>query len=185
MRHIADLHAGEAKTDARDEPSLKRPSARCRTRCARFDLLTSRSPSSPCCAVSTTISPRRSRRPATAFATCLPRSIPHWNGFWGRVSTIRPCSICLSGTRRPPSSLRPAKKTLAKLLTKLAPRMGKSLAAEIVQALSEQAVVVPGTQAATIVMPRLAQQLASLRNNATRLPAKLIARCMHTHVGRS
>ncbi|KGX18350.1 putative transposase [Burkholderia pseudomallei ABCPW 1] len=41
--------------------------------------------------------------------------------------------------------------------------MGKNLAAEIVQALNEQAVIVPGTQAATIVMPRLAQQLAALR----------------------
>lgn len=40
--------------------------------------------------------------------------------------------------------------------------MGKRLAAEIVQALGEQTVVVPGTQAATVVMPRLAKQLAGL-----------------------
>ncbi len=43
-----------------------------------------------------------------------------------------------------------SEKTLANRLTKLAPRMGKSLAAKIVRALSEQAVIVPGTQAATI-----------------------------------
>ncbi len=53
-----------------------------------------------------------------------------------------------------------SEKTLANRLTKLAPHMGKSLAAEIVQALNEQAVIVPGTQAATIVIPRLTQQLA-------------------------
>jgi transposase len=38
-----------------------------------------------------------------------------------------------------------------------------TLAHEIVQALSEQTVVVPGTNAATIVLPRLAHQLAELR----------------------
>ena len=41
--------------------------------------------------------------------------------------------------------------------------MGKRWAAEMVQALSEQTVVVLGTQAATVVLPRLAQQLAALR----------------------
>ncbi|MGF6472830.1 hypothetical protein QFZ89_008081 [Paraburkholderia youngii] len=43
-----------------------------------------------------------------------------------------------------------------------ASRMGKSLAAEIVQALAEQAVIVPGTQAATIVIPY--SPIASLRS---------------------
>jgi hypothetical protein len=45
--------------------------------------------------------------------------------------------------------------------------MGKTLTVEIVQALSAQAVVVvavSGTQPATIGMPRLVKQLASLRN---------------------
>jgi transposase len=51
--------------------------------------------------------------------------------------------------------------------------MGKGLAAEIVQALSEQAVIVPGTQAATIVMPRLAQQLAALRKQRDEIAAEV------------
>ncbi|KML36292.1 transposase, partial [Burkholderia cepacia] len=66
-----------------------------------------------------------------------------------------------------------SEKTLANRLTKLAPRMGKGLAAEIVQALSEQAVTVPGTQAATIVMPRLAQQLAALRQQRDEVAAEV------------
>ncbi|MCA8074066.1 IS110 family transposase, partial [Burkholderia vietnamiensis] len=66
-----------------------------------------------------------------------------------------------------------SEKTLANRLTKLAPRMGKGLAAEIVQALSEQAVTVPGTQAATIVMPRLAQQLAALRKQRDEIAAEV------------
>jgi len=58
--------------------------------------------------------------------------------------------------------------------------MGKNLAAEIVQALSEQAVVVPGTQAATIVMPRLAQQLASLRQQRDEVASE-VERLVHSH----
>jgi uracil-DNA glycosylase len=54
-------------------------------------------------------------------------------------------------------------KQLANRLVKLAPRMVKTWAAQILQALSEQTVVVLGTQAASIVLPRLAQQLAALR----------------------
>jgi len=53
--------------------------------------------------------------------------------------------------------------SLANRLSKLAPRLGKALAREISQALSEQTVVVPGTNAATIVLPRLAHQLSELR----------------------
>ena len=44
-------------------------------------------------------------------------------------------------------------------LRKLAPRKGKSLAADITKALTEQTVVVPGTNAAVIVLPRLALHL--------------------------
>jgi hypothetical protein len=73
-----------------------------------------------------------------------------------------------------------SEKALANRLTKLAPRMGNSLAAEIVQALSEQAVVVPGTQAATIVMPRLAQQLASLRKQRDEVASE-VERLVHAH----
>lgn len=49
--------------------------------------------------------------------------------------------------------------------------MDKNLAAEIVQALNVQAVIVRGTQAATIVMPRLAQQLAALRKQRDEVAA--------------
>ncbi|MCA7918118.1 transposase [Burkholderia contaminans] len=66
-----------------------------------------------------------------------------------------------------------SEKTLANRLTKLAPRMDENLAAEIVQALNEQAVIVSGTQAAAIVMPRLAQQLAALRKQRDEIAAEV------------
>ena len=54
-------------------------------------------------------------------------------------------------------------KKLAAQLCKLAPRLGKRLAADIAQALAEQSVVVQGTNAAAVVLPRLALQLITLR----------------------
>ena len=54
-------------------------------------------------------------------------------------------------------------KRLESQLYKLAPRLGKCLAADITQALAEQTVVVPGTNAAVVVLPRLALQLITLR----------------------
>jgi hypothetical protein len=78
-----------------------------------------------------------------------------------------------------------SQKQLANRLVKLAPRMGKTWAAEILQALSEQTVVVLGTQAASIVLPRLAQQLAARAYNARKWRKKLSALCLLTLFTRS
>jgi len=52
---------------------------------------------------------------------------------------------------------------LANRLMKRAPKIGRQIAADITRALSEQTVVVIGTTAASLVLPRLAEQLAALR----------------------
>lgn len=52
---------------------------------------------------------------------------------------------------------------LANRMRKLAPRIADRLAEDIVAALAEQTVVVTGTAAAAHVLPRLAEQLATLR----------------------
>jgi transposase len=52
---------------------------------------------------------------------------------------------------------------LANRMRKLAPRIADRLAADITDALKEQTVVVAGTNAAAQVLPRLAEQLATLR----------------------
>ena len=51
---------------------------------------------------------------------------------------------------------------LQRELKPLAPRLYKRLARDIMQALSEQTVVVPGTQSAALVLPRLCAQLQAL-----------------------
>lgn len=185
MRRIADLHAGEAKTDARDAAII--------AEAARSMPHTLRS-------LRLADEPLAELTMLCGFDDDLGAQITQTsNRIRGLLTQIHPALERVLGPRldhpavldlleRYPSPAELAstsEKTLASRLTKLAPRMGKSLAAEIVQALSEQAVIMPGTQAATIVMPRLAQQLASLRKRAKRLGAKLNAWCTHTLFGRS
>jgi len=51
--------------------------------------------------------------------------------------------------------------------------MGKGLAHEVFLALSEQTVIVPGTNAATIVLPRLALQVAAMRRQRDAVAQKV------------
>ena len=113
------------------------------------------------------------KRPV-AFVAPLP---PPVHGF----SNI--CAAMLDLLERYPSPAHLAslsQKQLATRLLKLAPRMGKTWAAEIVQALAEQTVVVAGTQAASIVLPRLAVQLAALRKQRDEV-AKEVERLVLAH----
>ncbi|NAY10899.1 transposase [Burkholderia pseudomallei] len=163
MRRIADLHAGEAKTDARDaaiiaEAARSMPHTLRSLRLADEPLaeLTMLCGFDDDLAAQITQTSNRIRGLLTQIHPALERVLgPRLD---------HPAVLDLLERYPSPATLAAAsEKTLANRLTKLAPRMGKNLAAEIVQALNEQAVIVPGTQAATIVMPRLAQQLAALR----------------------
>ena len=66
-----------------------------------------------------------------------------------------------------------SEKRLAGYLAKLAPRLAKTLAAQIHQALHEQTVVVPGTKAVSLVLPKLGAQLAALRRQREELAAEV------------
>lgn len=185
MRRIADLHAGEAKTDARDAAII--------AEAARSMPHTLRS-------LRLADEPLAELTMLCGFDDDLVAQITQTsNRIRGLLTQIHPALERVPGPRldhpavldlleRYPSPAELAatsEKTLANRLTKLAPRMGKSLAAEIVQALSEQTVVVPGTQAATIVMPRLAQQLASSRKQRDEVASEVERWHTHTLFGRS
>ncbi|OMR09914.1 transposase [Burkholderia pseudomallei] len=173
MRRIADLHAGEAKTDARDaaiiaEAARSMPHTLRSLRLADEQLaeLTMLRGFDDDLAVQLTQTSNRIRGLLTQIHPALERVLgPRLD---------HPAVLDLLERYPSPSALAAAnEKTLANRLTKLAPRMGKNWAAEIVQALNEQAVIVPGTQAATIVMPRLAQQLAALRKQRDEIAAEV------------
>ncbi len=73
-----------------------------------------------------------------------------------------------------------SEKRLAVFLARLAPRLARTFAAEIHRALREQTVVVPGTQAVELVLPRLAEQLATLRRQREEL-AREVERRVNAH----
>ncbi|WP_185732292.1 IS110 family transposase [Burkholderia sp. Bp8963] len=173
MRRIADLHAGEAKTDARDaaiiaEAARSMPHTLRSLRLADEQLaeLTMLCGFDDDLAAQVTQTSNRIRGLLTQIHPALERVLgPRLD---------HPAVLDLLERYPSPAALATtSEKTLANRLVKLAPRMGKSLATEIVQALSEQAVIVPGTQAATIVMPRLAQQLAALRKQRDEVAAEV------------
>ncbi|CAJ8834788.1 transposase [Burkholderia pseudomallei] len=173
MRRIADLHAGEAKTDARDaaiiaEAARSMPHTLRSLRLADEQLaeLTMLRGFDDDLAAQVTQTSNRIRGLLTQIHPALERVLgPRLD---------HPAVLDLLERYPSPSALAAAnEKTLANRLTKLAPRLGKNWAAEIVQVLNEQAVIVPGTQAAAIVMPRLAQQLAALRKQRDEIAAEV------------
>lgn len=146
MRRIADLHAGEAKTDARDAAIIAEVGCELSMICGFDDDL----------AAQATQASNRIRGLLTQIHPALERVLGPWLDH----------SAVLDLLQRYPSPEKLAsqgEKRLASQLCKLAPRLGKRLAADITQALAEQTVVVPGTNAAVVVLPRLALQLITLR----------------------
>jgi transposase len=163
MRRIADLHAGEAKTDARDayiiaEAARSMPHTLRSLKIADAQVaeLTMLCGFDEDLAAQITATSNRIRGLLTQIHPALERVVgPHLD---------HPAMLDLLERYPSPAQLSSiSQKQLATRLLKLAPRMGKTWATEIVQALAEQTVVVAGTQAAGIVLPRLALQLAALR----------------------
>ena len=180
MRRIADLHAGEAKTDARDafiiaEAARGMPHTLRSLKLADSQLaeLTVLCGFDDDLAGQITQTSNRIRGLLTQVHPALERVLgPHLD---------HPAVLDLLERYPSPAQLAAAtEKQLANRLTKLAPRMGKGLAAQIVQALSEQTVVVLGTNATSIVLPRLARQLAALRRQRDEV-AQEVERIVHAH----
>ncbi len=163
MRRIADLHPGEAKTDARDAAIIAQ-AARTLPHALRSIQLADEQVAelSMLCGFDDDVvgqivaTSNRIRGLLTQIHPALERVLgPHLD---------HPAVLDLLQKYPSPALMRSAGTIrLENRLIKRAPRMGRRLAAEIMQALSEQTVVVVGTNAATTVLPRLAEQLATLR----------------------
>lgn len=163
MRRIADLHAGEAKTDARDAAIIAQ-AARTLPHALRSIQIADESVAelSMLCGFDDdvlgqiTATSNRVRGLLTQIHPALERVIgPHLD---------HPAMLELLQRYPSPAAMQNAgTKRLAARLIKLAPRIGHRLAAEITEALHAQTVVVVGTNAAALVLPRLAEQLAALR----------------------
>lgn len=163
MCRIDDLHAGEAKTDARDayiiaEAARSMPHTLRSLKLADNEVagLTMLCGFDDDLAGQITQASNRIRGLLTQIHPELERVVgPHLD---------HPAMLDLIERHPSPAQLAAlSERQLTNRLSKLAPRMGKRWTTEIVQALSEQTVLVLGTQAATVVLPRIAQQLAAQR----------------------
>jgi hypothetical protein len=162
MRRIADLYPGNAKTDARDAyviadaartlPHTLRQIGVDDDALAELDVLIGYD--DDLTAEATRIS-NRIRGLLTGIHPALERVL-------GPKATHLAVLEILS-RRGEPTGIRVAgRRKLTSIATKNAPRMGAKLVEDILAALDEQAVVVPGTCAADTVLPRLADSLKSV-----------------------
>lgn len=169
MRRIADLHAGEAKTDARDAaiiadaarsmPHALRALPKTDEALAELTLLCGFDDD---LAGQITQVSNRIRGLLTQIHPALERVLGP------RLDHPAVCAL-LQKYPSPQALAATSEKRLATHLSKLAPRLAKTLPAEILKALREQTVVVPGTQAVSLVLPKLAQQLGALRQQRAEL----------------
>ncbi len=180
MRRIADLHAGEAKTDARDAAIIAE-AARSMPHALR--------------ALPKTDETLSELTLLCGFDDDLAQEITQVsNRIRGLLTQIHPALERVLGPRldhpallallqkypSPAALSATSEKRLTVFLARLAPRLARTLAAEIHRALGEQTVVVPGTQAVELVLPRLAEQLATLRRQREEL-ARDVERRVNAH----
>jgi transposase len=163
MRRIADLHQGEAKTDARDAAIIAQ-AARSMPHALRSVVVADEQVAalSMLCGFDEDLAKQvnqtvnRIRGLLTQIHPALERVIgPRMD---------HPAVLDLLQHYPSPAAMKTAGVTrLTTRLTKRAPKIGRRLAEDITAALAEQTVVVVGTSAAAMVLPRLAEQLATLR----------------------
>ena len=163
MRRIADLHPGEAKTDARDAAIIAETARTMPHTLRSIQLadehvaeLTMLCGFDDDLAGQITQVSNRIRGLLTQIHPALERVIgPRLD---------HPAILDLLQHYPSPAAMRSAgEKRLGNRLLKNAPRKGRVWATEITAALGEQIVVVTGTDAAALVLPRLAEQLQRLR----------------------
>lgn len=173
MRRIAEIHAGEAKTDARDAAVIAH-AARTMPHALR---------------------PLRQDDDATAmlgmlagFDEDLAAQVNQLsNRLRGLLTQIHPALERVLGPRLQhpavlgllqrypsPQALRAAGRgRVAARLRRRAPRLADRLADQIIAALAEQTVVVTGTDAAALVLPQLAEQLTLVLTQRQRVAEQL------------
>jgi len=180
MRRIADLHPGEAKTDARDAFIIAEAARTMPHTLRSIDLGDEQiAELSMLCgfdddlALQVNATSNRIRGLLTQIHPGLERVLGPRIGHRAVLDLLQrypsPQALAAAGEKR-----------LANHLTKLAPRMGKQLAGDIITALGEQTVVVVGTGAAATVLPRLAEQLAGLHRQRDEI-ATVVEKLVEAH----
>ncbi|MFJ1709957.1 IS110 family transposase [Kitasatospora sp. NPDC088346] len=173
MRRIADLYAGEAKTDARDAaiiadaartmPHTLRELAPSDETVAELEMIVGFDDD---LATESTRIKNRLRGLLTQIHPSLERILgPRLD---------HPAVLMLLERHGSPAQLRKAgRRRLVTLLRPKAPRLAERLVDEIIDALDEQSVVVPGTEAASLIIPSLAGSLTSVLDQRKLLAVRI------------
>lgn len=173
MRRLAEIHAGEAKTDARDAAVIAH-AARTLPHALR--------------PLPADDEARATLAMLAGFDEDLAAQVNQLsNRIRGLLTHIHPALERVLGPRLQhravldliqrypsPQALQAAGRArIAARLRRQAPRLGDRLAEQIAAALAEQTVVVTGTAAAALVIPRLAEQLAMVLNQRQHVAEQL------------
>nr|WP_189299689.1 IS110 family transposase [Streptomyces albospinus] len=173
MRRIADLYTGEAKTDARDAaiiadaartiPHTLRNLAPSDETVAELEMIVGFD--DDLAAESTRIK-NRLRGLLTQIHPSLERVLgPRLD---------HPAVLALLERHGSPAHLRKAgRRRLVTLLRPKAPRLAERLVEDVFDALDEQSVVVPGTDAASLIVPSLASSLTSVLDQRKHLASRI------------
>jgi transposase len=180
MRRIADLHAGHAKTDPRDAFIIAQ-AARTLPHALRSISVEAESVAElgMLCGFDEDIV-KQVNQTANRLRGLLTQIHPALERVLG-PRLDHPAVLELLQRYPSPAALRTAGATrIGNLLVKRAPKIGRDIAAQIMAALPEQTVVVAGTNAAGLVVPRLAEQLATLRRQRAEIAVE-VERLVEAH----
>ena len=162
MRRIADLHPWQAKTDARDAYVIADAARTLPQALRRVDV------GEEALAELTVLvgfdddQAQEATRLANRIRGLLTQIHPALERVLGpKVQTTAVLQL-LSRFGGPTGLKAAGRRRLITTARKYAPRVGERLVDDVLQALSEQTVVVPGTKAAEAVLPRLADNLAAV-----------------------
>jgi transposase len=173
MRRIADLYPGEAKTDARDA-SIIADAAR-----AMPHTLRNLAPSDEVIAELEMIVgfdddlATESTRTKNRLRGLLTQIHPSLERVLG-PRLEHPAVLALLERHGAPAQIRQAgRRRLTGVIRPLAPRLAERLVQEIFDALDEQTVVVPGTDAAALIIPSLARSLSTVLQQRALMTARI------------
>ncbi|MCW1100265.1 IS110 family transposase [Streptomyces sp. RS2] len=172
MRRISDLYPGEAKTDARDAfiiadaaramPHTLRSIELDDERVAELEMLVGFDDDLVA----------EANRLSNRLRGLFTQVYPHLERAVG-PRMQHPSWSCWSGSARRPGYARPGRRKVTTLMQPKAPRMAARLTEDVFTALDEQTVVVPGTEAAALIVPSLARSLTAVLDQRRLLEKRL------------
>lgn len=178
MRRIADLYHGESKTDARDAaiiadaartmPHTLRDLAPDDETVAELNMLVGFDDD-----LAGEVTKNRLRRLLTQIHPSLERVL-------GPRLDHSAVLFLLERYGSPPELRKAGRRRLVSRLLPKAPRMTERLGADVFEALDEQSVVVPGTDAAALIVPSLATSLTAVLDQRRRLATR-VEELLETH----